>query len=156
MLAREWQCIGGVAVHKRLDRLSLSRNAFHEGRYGSHPFSPNKKSWTITSTNNGTYGMNSQWILFPAVSLAPFSPDLSSLQRSRGSTVSMAMNYRLDGPSSVPSSARFFSSPQRPDQFWGPPSLLSNGYRVDTCTTMLGKFMRGGLVPATTASCSSN
>jgi hypothetical protein len=24
---------------------------------------------------------------------------------------------------------RFFSSPQRPDLLWGPPSLLSNGYR---------------------------
>jgi hypothetical protein len=25
--------------------------------------------------------------------------------------------------------ARVFSSPQRPDRFWGPPSLLYNGYR---------------------------
>jgi hypothetical protein len=25
--------------------------------------------------------------------------------------------------------ARFFSSPQRPDRLWGPPSLLFNGYR---------------------------
>jgi hypothetical protein len=24
---------------------------------------------------------------------------------------------------------KFFSSPQRPDPLWGPPSLLSNGYR---------------------------
>jgi hypothetical protein len=29
----------------------------------------------------------------------------------------------------VPVGTRFFSSPRRPDQFWGPPSLLSNGYR---------------------------
>jgi hypothetical protein len=27
----------------------------------------------------------------------------------------------------VPVGARFFSSPRHPDQFWGPPSLLSNG-----------------------------
>jgi hypothetical protein len=24
---------------------------------------------------------------------------------------------------------RFYSSPERPDRFWGPPSLLLNGYR---------------------------
>jgi hypothetical protein len=29
----------------------------------------------------------------------------------------------------VPIGARFFSSPQGPDRFWGPPTLLSNGYR---------------------------
>jgi hypothetical protein len=28
----------------------------------------------------------------------------------------------------VPVRARIFSSPRRPDWFWGPPSLLSNGY----------------------------
>jgi hypothetical protein len=25
--------------------------------------------------------------------------------------------------------SRIFSSPRRPDRFWGPPSLLTNGYR---------------------------
>jgi hypothetical protein len=30
---------------------------------------------------------------------------------------------------SIPGSARFFSYLQRPDRFWGQPSLLSNGYR---------------------------
>jgi hypothetical protein len=29
----------------------------------------------------------------------------------------------------VPLRSRIFSSPRRPDQFWGPPSLLSKGYR---------------------------
>jgi hypothetical protein len=29
----------------------------------------------------------------------------------------------------VPIGSRIFSSPRRPDQLWGPPSLLSNGYR---------------------------
>jgi hypothetical protein len=28
-----------------------------------------------------------------------------------------------------PVGARFFSSPQRPDRVWGPPNLLSTGYR---------------------------
>jgi hypothetical protein len=29
----------------------------------------------------------------------------------------------------VPVGSRIFSSPRRPDRLWGPPSLLSNGYR---------------------------
>jgi hypothetical protein len=43
--------------------------------------------------------------------------------------VSITMGYGLDGPGSIPGSVRFLSSPQRPDRLWGPPSLLSNGYR---------------------------
>jgi hypothetical protein len=38
-------------------------------------------------------------------------------------------SYGLDGLGSIPGSARFFSSPQRPDRFWGPPNLLSNENR---------------------------
>jgi hypothetical protein len=47
-------------------------------------------------------------------------------------TVIIGSRYRygLDGPHSIPGSARFFSSLQRPDRLWGPPSLLSNGYRA--------------------------
>jgi hypothetical protein len=37
-------------------------------------------------------------------------------------------SYGLDGSDSIPGMARFIS-PQRPDRLWGPPSLLSNGYR---------------------------
>jgi hypothetical protein len=38
--------------------------------------------------------------------------------------------YRLDGLGSIPSSQIFFSSPQRSDRLWGPPSLLSNGNKL--------------------------
>jgi hypothetical protein len=44
----------------------------------------------------------------------------------------MATGYRLDGQMvgvRVPVGARFFSSPRRPDRFWGPPSLLTNRYQ---------------------------
>jgi hypothetical protein len=45
------------------------------------------------------------------------------------SSVVIATGYRLDGQGSIPSRGkRFFSSPQHPDQLWGLPSLLSNGY----------------------------
>jgi hypothetical protein len=41
----------------------------------------------------------------------------------------MVTGYGLDGRDSIPGSARFFSSAQRPDRLWGSPSLLSSGYR---------------------------
>jgi hypothetical protein len=50
-------------------------------------------------------------------------------QRYRDSSVCMATGYDLNGSGSIPGSARFLFSPQRPDQLWGQPSLLSNGYR---------------------------
>jgi hypothetical protein len=42
--------------------------------------------------------------------------------------VGIATGYGLDSQGSIPGSARFLSSPQRPDRLCGPPSLLSNGY----------------------------
>jgi hypothetical protein len=48
---------------------------------------------------------------------------------SRDSSVGLATGYALDGPGSIPGSARFFSSPQRLDLPWDPHSFLSNGYR---------------------------
>jgi hypothetical protein len=50
--------------------------------------------------------------------------------RSWGSTVSIGTGYQLDdrGRVRVPVGPRIFSS-RRPDQLWGPPNLLSNGYR---------------------------
>jgi hypothetical protein len=49
--------------------------------------------------------------------------------RNRDSSVGIATGYRLDGRSSIPGRDKIFSSPQRPDRLWGPPSLLFNGYR---------------------------
>jgi hypothetical protein len=50
----------------------------------------------------------------------------------RNSVVSIATGYGLDGRGvgvRFPLGAKFFSAPRRPDRLWGPPSLLSNGYR---------------------------
>jgi hypothetical protein len=49
--------------------------------------------------------------------------------RSRDSSVDIATGFWLDSPGSIPGSARFFSSPQRPEWNWGSPILLSNGYQ---------------------------
>jgi hypothetical protein len=49
------------------------------------------------------------------------------LKRSRNRTVGVANGCGLDGRLvgvRVPVDARFFSSPRRPDRFWGPPGLL--------------------------------
>jgi hypothetical protein len=53
----------------------------------------------------------------------------SGESRSQDSSVSIASGYGLDGPGSIPSSTRFFSSPQLPGRLSGPPSHLSNGYQ---------------------------
>jgi hypothetical protein len=44
-------------------------------------------------------------------------------------SVGIATGNGMDRKSSIPGSARIFSSPQRPDRLWGPPSLLPNDYR---------------------------
>jgi hypothetical protein len=41
---------------------------------------------------------------------------------SRDSSVDIATDYGLEGRGSIPGSARFFSTPQRPDRLWDPPS----------------------------------
>jgi hypothetical protein len=49
------------------------------------------------------------------------------------SSVGIATGYWLDDRRlgvRVPIGLRILSSPRRPDRLWGPPSLLSNGYRV--------------------------
>lgn len=41
----------------------------------------------------------------------------------------IAMGYEPDGRDSIPERGkRLFSTPQRPDQLWAPPSLLLNGH----------------------------
>jgi hypothetical protein len=49
---------------------------------------------------------------------------------SRDSSVGIETDYGLDFWGSIPGRGKiFFFTPQRPDRLWGPPSLLSNGYR---------------------------
>jgi hypothetical protein len=51
---------------------------------------------------------------------------------SRDNTVGITAGYGLAGRGvgvRVQVGARFFTFPRRPDRMWGPPDLLSNGYR---------------------------
>jgi hypothetical protein len=51
--------------------------------------------------------------------------------RSQNSAVGIATGYGLDDRGDgvrVPVWSRIYSSPRRPDWFWGPFNLLSNGY----------------------------
>jgi hypothetical protein len=52
----------------------------------------------------------------------------SSLQWGRDSSVGVATGYGLEGPGIESLWRRVFHT--CPDRHWGPPSLLSNGYRV--------------------------
>jgi hypothetical protein len=52
--------------------------------------------------------------------------------RNRDGVVVIATGYGLEERGvgfRVQVGSRIFSSPRRPDRLWGPPSLLSNGYR---------------------------
>jgi hypothetical protein len=47
---------------------------------------------------------------------------------SHDSSVGTVLGYELDDWGLIPGGGHeFFSSPPRPEQLWGPPSLLSNG-----------------------------
>jgi hypothetical protein len=57
---------------------------------------------------------------------------LYTVSMSRDSLVGIATSYGLEDREvgvRDPVGSRIFSFPRRRDQFWGPPNLLSNGYR---------------------------
>jgi hypothetical protein len=74
------------------------------------------------------------WFLFNSSSQPLYFVCFSVCFGSRDSSVGIGTGYGLDGREGsvgvrVPVGSRIFSSSQRPDRFWGPPNLLSNGYR---------------------------
>jgi hypothetical protein len=70
--------------------------------------------------------------------------------------IGVAMSYGAGRADSIPGSGKiFFSTPQRPDPLWGPPSLLSNGYRgvkqqgreADHSPPSSAEVKNGGVIP---------
>jgi hypothetical protein len=98
--ARKWQS-------NRPVNLQISEN--QHGTLGSHR---NSKSETIANTN--IFRRTRLWF------------------RSRESVGGIVTGYGLDDRGArvrIPVGPIIFCSPRRPERLWGPPKLLSNGYR---------------------------
>jgi hypothetical protein len=95
----------------------------------------------LQRVNAGTDTVDGTWFESRPFTCATPTPVLSLILRnmyaiqerwSRGSAVGIATGYGLDDQGArvrVTVGARIFTSPCRPDRLWGPPYLLSNGYR---------------------------
>jgi hypothetical protein len=87
--------------------------------------------WTYTSNPSQTHRSDSLTCTYTSINhnVIYIIYSFSQLITSWDSTVDITTGYGLDGRGvgvRVPVGERFFPFPRRPDQFWSPPSLLSN------------------------------
>jgi hypothetical protein len=74
-----------------------------------------------------------------------FTLPIPLITGSRDSVVGIATGYSLEDRGfgvRVPVASRIFSSPRRRERFWGPPSLLSIGYRGPSPRRYSGRVMK--------------
>jgi hypothetical protein len=85
------------------------------------------------ATNRLSYGSAFQRLSMMTIRDCLFNITATTLHiRSRNSSVGTATGFGLNDRRvgvRVPVGSRIFSSPHHRDRLWGPPSLLSNGYR---------------------------
>jgi hypothetical protein len=107
---------------------------------GDEPVTRPLPTHRTAQTQNKRTKTSMPWVGFePTISAFERAKTVYALDRSatvvgesRGRAVSIATGYELDDRGAevrIPIGATFFSFPCRPDRFWGPPSLLSIGYR---------------------------
>jgi hypothetical protein len=104
------------------------QNKFH-CRFKLYTNSRQCKHWDEIGRIGKNLFWNSQWHYHPELS---FQRWINLHLLGKNSSVGIATGYVLDGRGvrvRVRVGARLFSSPRRPDRFWGPPSLVSNEYR---------------------------
>jgi hypothetical protein len=111
---------------------SLSDNSEHPSLHCSYLFSFQLKFVILSNTFSCLTDVHVSIEVFHSCrpvrdfNLIPF------FNRSRDSIVDIATGYGLDDQGvgvRVPIGSRIFCSPCCPDQLWGPPNLLSNGYQ---------------------------
>jgi hypothetical protein len=78
------------------------------------------------------YTFSNMWVLVMQIFLSPLTFLTICFYESifsHDSSVSIVTGCRMDGQGLIPDRGkRLFSSPQPPDQLWGPPNLLSDEY----------------------------
>jgi hypothetical protein len=103
--------------------------------YTSMPFTFSRRSVQLTISTCITFCRSMFHVISEPIQeiiikqIFGYKPHLIDYE-SRRSSVTIATGYVLDSWSSIPDrSKRFFSNSPRLDRLWGPPNLLSNGYR---------------------------
>jgi hypothetical protein len=130
----KWQLLFGSQIGKDF--------LFCVEQYFWFPFGKSWKTGNIMAPSDSRSGFSNSvemwWLQFLSFYMEPrvyfMTRMFSFLIRvgSRDSVVGIATSYGLDDRGvgvRVPVGSRIVSSPNRTDRLWGPPDLLSNGYR---------------------------
>jgi ribosomal protein L18E len=92
----------------------------------------NSKKNVVSVTSKFLYIRLNEFVESATSNSAEVNISRYSSKKSRDSAVGIATGYGLDDQRvgvRVPMGASIFTSPYRRDRLWGPPTLLSNGYR---------------------------
>jgi hypothetical protein len=119
-----WCFIWFSSISPRKFRISASVRLRHLPSISASTSLPTVQPYIQVSLDTEKASLNnSRWIIFPTTYIVYSWNGI--IRGSRDSSVGIATSYGLDGRGV----GVRVSSPRRPDRLWGPPNLLSTGYR---------------------------